>query len=146
MPSWDDQKASKAMLRQCSKWRVYVDKTSFFESRFCRQHEYGIEGDAWGANRQEKADWMLRTKLFCKKQHNVVAPSLSCVTLLTRSEKRGLRKRRLRSKKRLMKLGIRNDLLKNTEATKRGWKPEFVVRKQKAKLCAVHENAQASVV
>ena len=59
----------------------------------------------------------------------------------TRAEKKG--NERLKS---LISNWIRNDLLKNTEATKRGWKPEFVVRKQKAKLCAVHENAQASVV
>jgi hypothetical protein len=55
---------------------------------------------------------MNRAKDFCKKQHNVVARSLTCFTLLTRSEKRGLRKEGLRSNKQLELIGIRNDLLK----------------------------------
>ena len=48
----------------------------------------------------------------CILMHNDVARSLTCFTLLTRSEKRGLRKEGLRSNKQLKLTGIRNDLLK----------------------------------
>ena len=51
------------------------------------------------------------SELFCKKTHNDVARTQSCSNLLTRSEKRGLRKEGLRGYKRLELTGIRNDLL-----------------------------------
>ena len=47
----------------------------------------------------------------CILMHNDVAPSQTCFTLLTRSEKRGLKKEGLRGYKRLESTGIRNDLL-----------------------------------
>ena len=57
-PAYAEQQASKEMRFQCSKRRVYVDKSLLFEGQFCRHQEHEIEGVEWGSNRQEMANRM----------------------------------------------------------------------------------------
>jgi len=73
---------------------------------FRRAHKSLPSCDVALSNRVEH--W---NELFCKNMHNAVARTQSCSNLLTRSEKRGLRKEGLRGYKRLESTGIRNDLL-----------------------------------
>jgi hypothetical protein len=97
-------------------------------------------------NRLQGIEWMQSNEGFLKKHQNAVAGSLTCTNLPIRQRKPAAEKRKRETRKAApISSNQKRSFIKHRSNGARV-KPSEVARKRKTKLCAVHENAQASVV